>query len=259
MNEDQDPDARATAGTDDAAFAERLGARMHETAGRVDGTAVTRSSVVAAAIEQRRRQVRTRGIVVGAAAVVAVLAGLAVVTSRGGDGTEQLDTGSPTTTSVEVDATCKAIEDGATPAGWFRLSAAQADVLLEAGAITEAEAERREERAVLLDVGAFTLLQDPPIEPVADQVLQLGYEDSAGIGFLRAEGLLTEEQEAAVADGIAPILDQAQVDRLMRAFPDLVAVAAGGQPFPSAGGPAFAPSTTAAPRTSGTGGVVCDD
>lgn len=258
MNDHREPDDRTTGPSDEAGdrFADGLGGRLREVADRVDGRGLTRASVVAAALEQRRRQVRTRGLVVGAAAVVAVLVGLAAVASNGSDGSEDVDTAGPTTTSVEVEGTCIAIEDGATATGWFRLSREQADALRDAGAITAEEARDIDEHAVLLDAGDLILLQDPPVGPVADQVFQLSYEDSAGISFLRRTGRLTADQEAEIADGIAPTLDRDQVDVLMEAFPDLLAVAAGGQPFPGSGGAAFTPSTTAPPAT-GTGGTAC--
>ena len=87
-----------------------------------------------------------------------------------------------------------------------------------------------------LPVGAIA---HPPMEATDDLAEYLdgftarfGYEDAAGLELLRAERLLTSEQQASIADGIAPVLDQTQVDRVFDRYPTLTAIAAGGQPFP---------------------------
>ncbi|HWJ63965.1 MAG TPA: hypothetical protein VNS19_18480 [Acidimicrobiales bacterium] len=236
----------------DPAFGQELAARLHEAADPVDGAGVTRAGVAAVVERRRDRHARTRALVLGAAAVVVLLAGLAAFVRSGGDAPEQVVTATPSTT----EAACVPAPVVTAPAGWFRLSAEQADALLAAGAITRDQADQRAEHAVLLTHDGLQVLSDPEVGPLGDQLRDLGYEDSAGIELLRSEGLLTPEQETAVADRIAPVLEQAQVDRVFDAFPDLLAIAAGGQPFPSAGGTGFSPSGGAATTTepAGSGG-----
>jgi hypothetical protein len=220
-------------------FEQQLRADLHAAADQVDGAAVTRTGVVGAVARHRRRAVRGRALA-GLAAAIALLVVLAAVWSSHDGPTEQVTAGAPTTTTAEP--SCGGGSTGE-PVGWFRLSAAQASALVDAGAITEAEADGRAAHAVLLDVADLAVISDPPIEPIGRQLFDLGYEDAAGLGLLRSEGRLTPEQEAAIDDGIAPVLDQAQVDRIFGHFPSLTAIAAGGQPFPTQRGDVtFTPS-----------------
>ncbi|HWJ96996.1 MAG TPA: hypothetical protein VNQ33_02485 [Acidimicrobiales bacterium] len=206
------------------AFDADVGERMHAAADHLDGAGVTRSGVAAAVDRRRRQRVRSRALAAGAAAAVAVVGGMAIVTRTDGHGPDRVISAASTT----VPGPCAggSIDD---PVGWFRLTAGQAARLEEAGAITADQAADREQHAVLLTYRELQLLDDDP--DLDEQLFQLGYEDAAGIGYLRAEGLLTPRQEASVDDGLAPVLVASQVDRLMQHFPDLAAVAAGGDPF----------------------------
>ncbi len=214
-----------------------LAERLHAAADRVEGRGVTRAGVAeAAARRQRRQQGQARGVLLGVAAAVLVVAGLLAVLRPGRDGADQLRFETPATAT-----TCPALEALSAPAGWFRLTAEQASVLRSAGAITASEAEGIDAHAVLLTHQDLLTLSDPVTGPLADQVEDLGYEDAAGLALLRDEGQLTPAQQDDIDARIAPVLDQEQVDRVFAAFPDLQAVVAGGQPFPT-GTPEFAPS-----------------
>ncbi|MGN6692916.1 MAG: hypothetical protein ACTHN0_01960 [Aquihabitans sp.] len=212
-------------GDDLAGLGEDLGPRLHAAADHVDGAGVTRAGVLAAVDRRRRQQRRSRTLVASAAAAIAVVGGLAVVTRTDGHGPEHVE--SAATTTVPGACVDGSIDD---PAGWFRLSSAQADRLLEAGTITAEQAAEREDHAVQLTFRDFEAFDDGD-QDMGKQLFQLGYEDAAGIDYLRAAGLLTERQEASVADGIAPVLVASQVDALFAHFPDLVAVSPGGHPF----------------------------
>lgn len=209
--------------------------QLHAAADPVEGRGVTRAGIADAAARQQRQQRRARSLLLGVAAAVLVVAGLLAVLRPGRDRPDQLRFEAPTTT-----AACAADEALSAPAGWFRLTADQAAVLRAAGAITASEAAGIDAHAVLLTHEDLSTLSDPVTGPLADQVRDLGYEDSAGLALLRDEGRLTSEQQADIDARIAPVLDQQQVDRVFAAFPDLQAVVAGGQPFPT-GTPEFAP------------------
>lgn len=209
----------------DDALGEELGERLHAAADHLDGAGVTRAGVAAAVEHRRRQQVRSRALIAAAAAAIAILGGLAAVNRTDGHGPDRLVTAATTT----APGPCA---DGSIdhPAGWFRLTADQATRLEDAGTISAGQAAEREDHAVLLtfrDLQAFDG-DDPDLDL---QLFQLGYEDAAGIDYLRAEGLLTSRQEASIDDGIAPVLVASQVDRLLAQFPDLVAVSPGGDPF----------------------------
>lgn len=221
-------------------FEADLADRLRAAADPVAADGVTRSGVAAAAERHRRRQRRDRGLLLGVAAAILLVAGLLAILRPGADGSEQLRFEDPPATVTP----CPTASGSTTPAGWLRLSADQAAVLRSAGAITAEEAAAVGQHAVLLSQADLTVLSDADVGPVAAQLQDLGYEDSAGIARLRADGVLTADQEAQIAAGIAPVLDRDQVDRLFAAFPDLQAVAAGGQPFPT-GGVDFVPSAGA--------------
>jgi hypothetical protein len=209
-------------------FGEQLSARLHEAADRIDGPDVDRTAVAAAVERTRRRQARNRSLAVGAAAVIALLGGLAVATRSGTSGSERVQAGSPTTV---VDPTCATGSEAVPTDGiaWFRLSAAQAQDLLDGGAITAAEAAARAEHAVVLTNADLRLLGDH--EPTGEQLFQAGSIDSRVIDLLRADGALADAQELTFAGGAYPRLDQAQVDRAMAQFPDLAAITVGGGPL----------------------------
>lgn len=228
-------------------FERDLGARLRAAADSVDGEGITRAGVTASVERQRRRRSRTRGFAVAAAAAVAVLGGIAVATQTG-SGPQDVQTGA--TTTVPGPCAAGSIDD---PAGWFRLSAHQAAVLVAAGTITSVEASQREEHAVSLTYRELEVFDDGD-QDLGKQLFQLGYEDAAGIEYLRSQGLLTPRQEASVADGLAPVLLASQVDALFAHFPDLVAVPVGGHPFGSvvAGAGSGYETGTAAPEDAGT-------
>lgn len=220
MNDELNPDP----------FEEQLGPRLRAVAEPIDGDGVSRAGVAAAVDRRRRRQARSRTFALGAAAVIALLGGLAVATRSGGDGPEQVTSGGPTTTVDPCDAAPTPESD--LPAFWFRLSDAQAEFLLQTGSITEQQAEAHDHRAVRLyypelptDVGGA------PIEPIGVQLFQMGSIDPAVLGFLRDQGELTAAQETTIADGVMPAITQEQADRILAEFPTLEAFPAGGGPL----------------------------
>jgi hypothetical protein len=207
---------------------DELGPRLHDAADHLDGTGVTRAGVFAAADRRRQQQRRSRTLAVVAAAV-AVVGGLAIAARTSGSRPEHLEAAA--TTTAPGPCADGSIDDSA---GWFRLSGPQADRLVEAGTITADQAAESEDHAVAL---TFRDLQaiGAHDQDLGKQLFQLGYEDAAGIDYLRSAGLLTDRQEASVAEGIAPVLVASQVDALLARFPDLVAVAPGGAPFATTG------------------------
>jgi hypothetical protein len=220
-------------------FERQLRTDLAAAADHVDGAGITRAGVADAAARHRRRTGRGRALAGLAAAVVLLVAFLVVRSGQDGPA-QQVTAGAPTTTTTTAGCGKGSTSD---PAGWFRLSATQATALVDAGAITRAEAAGRATHGVLLDYAALAVIADRRIEPFDRQMLDLQYEDSAGLGLLRSEDRLTAEQEVAIDDGIAPVLDQAQVDRIFQQYPSLTAIAAGGQPFPTKRGDvSFAPS-----------------
>ena len=227
MSDDLTPDDRSA----DDRFADEFGPRLRAVADAVDGGRVTRTGVASAVQEHRRRARRTRSAMVGVAAAVVLLGGIAVGL-RGNDPAQQVSTAGSTTT---VAPRCTVPTPEEDPAGWFRLSEAQAELLVEAGAIHPSVRENWRVQAALLTQEGLQLLADAAVEPYGKQMWDLGYEDAAGLELLRSEDLLSPAQEADIAAGVAPALDQAQADKIFAEFPDLDAIGAGGQPFPTSG------------------------
>ena len=81
-----------------------LAARIHATADGIDGTGVTRARVDAAVAQRRRRTAWSRGVL-GVAAAVLVIVGLAVAGSIGGDGdTQRISSAAPSTSAPTTTA-----------------------------------------------------------------------------------------------------------------------------------------------------------
>lgn len=210
------------------AFTEGLAERLHATADRVDGADVTRVGVTAAVDRTRHRQARTRAAVVGIAATIAVLGGVAVATRTGEDPSEKLSTAGPGQ-SAETRCRGEDLPVPTDPLGWFRLTDRQAEVLNDAGIITAAQARSGSLHIVLLTYEEMRALEGT--EPLGQQLFEVGQVDTELIDGLRSAGLLTADQEQTLAGGTSPYLTEEQAEWVFAQFPDRTAVSAGGGPM----------------------------
>ena len=210
-------------------FADRLGARMHAAADHLDGAGVTRAGVDAV-IGDRRSPARSRALVIGVAASIALVAGLAALHVAGDHDAQHITAGDPTTTAAG--AVAHPCEPAMTePVGWLRLTAAQAATLIDAGFLTSDQLAHTSQHAFLITRAGLRTLSSHDEGSIGEQLFHLGGLDEEQLDYLRQEPRLTWAQQVTMAHGFVPVLAQAQVDDLFAVFPDLVAVPAGGEPL----------------------------